>query len=133
MFIRKLISLSRGGDRNIKKSHELHAVRVTLHMATSLTKVVFHFFQEANALEMFGSGHRQSKNITNGLVESRVGTVTKGYGLLFVLQEILHMTHLMVNRDQVVHRHHGALFDPGHTNEPVSKDTIKAFQTGNKA
>lgn len=102
-------------------------------MATSLTRVVFHFIQEANGLEMFGSGHRESKNITNGLVESGVGAITKGHGLIFVLQEILHMTHLVVNCDQVVHRHHGALFDPGHTNESVSKDSIKAFKTGNKA
>lgn len=79
----------------------------------SHTRVVFHFLQEADAVEMFGCGHRQGQYITNGLVEARVGSVTEGHGLVFVLQKILHVAHLMVDCDQVIHGHNRALFDPG--------------------
>lgn len=79
----------------------------------SHTKIAFHFVQETDALEMFGCGHREGQYITDGLVETRVGSVTEGHGLVFVLQKILHMAHLMVDRDEVVHGHNRALFDPG--------------------
>lgn len=72
---------------------------------------------------MFGCGHRQGKHITNGLVEARVGSITEGHRLVFVLQEVLDMTHLMVHCDQVIHSHNSALLDPGDTNKAM----LKAF------
>lgn len=75
--------------------------------------VALYFVQEADALQMFGGGHRQCEYIADGLVEARVGAVAEGHGLVFVLQEVLDVAHLMVHRDQVVHRHHRALLDPG--------------------
>lgn len=79
----------------------------------SHTRVVFHFVQEADALEMFGCGHREGQDIADGLVEARVGSITEGHRLVFILQKILHVAHLMVDCDQVVHGHNSALFDPG--------------------
>lgn len=79
----------------------------------SHTNVVFHFLQEADALEMFWCGHRKGQHITNGLVEARVGSITEGHRLVFVLQKILHVAHFMVDSDQVVHGHNRALFNPG--------------------
>lgn len=74
--------------------------------------VVLNFVQEANAVQMLGCGHRKSKDITDGLVESRVSSVTEGHGLIFVLQEVLDVAHFMVHSDQVIHSHNSALFDP---------------------
>lgn len=62
---------------------------------------------------MLGSRDRQGQHITDGLVETWIGAFTEGDGLVLVLQEVLHMTHLMVNGDEVIHGYHGALFDPG--------------------
>lgn len=50
-------------------------------------------------------------------MEPRIGPVTERHGLLFVLQEVLDVAHLMVHGDQVVHGDHCALFDPGDTGE----------------
>lgn len=77
-----------------------------------VTFVVLHPVQQANALKMFRCGHRQGQNITDGLVESRVGAVTEGDGLIFILQEVLNVSHLVVYGDEVVHGHHRALLDP---------------------
>lgn len=82
-------------------------------MAAPLTSVVLHFVQEADALQVLGRGHRQGQHVADGLVEAGVGAVAEGHGLVFVLQEVLHVAHLVVDRDQVVHGHHRALFDPG--------------------
>lgn len=81
-----------------------------------LTVIIFYFVQEADALQMSWCGHRQSEYVTDGLVEAWVGSITEGHRLLFVLQEVLDVSHLVVDCDQVVHGHHGALFDPEGTN-----------------
>lgn len=91
----------------------------------SHTGVAFHFVQESDAVEMFGRGHRQGQYITNGLVEARVGSITKRHRLVFVLQKILHMAHLMVDCDQVVHGHNRALFDPGDKYHVLKPRAIK--------
>lgn len=91
----------------------------------SHTRVAFDFVQEADAVEMFGRGHRQGQYITNGFVEARVSSITKGHGLVFVLQKILHMAHLMVDCDQVVHGHNRALFDPGDKYHDLKPRAIK--------
>lgn len=110
MLSKKLISLSGVRDKNRHLEYEGCAM---LHMRLkSHTIVVFHFVQEADAFQMFGCGHRQGQDITNGFMEARVGSVTEGHGLVFVLQKILHVAHLMVYCDQVVHGHNCALFDP---------------------
>lgn len=88
----------------------------------SPTRFVVNFVQEADALQMFRRGHRQGQHVTNGLVEARVGSIAEGHGLVFVLQEVLDMAHLMVYGDQVIHGHNGALFDPG----DVNKDTVRS-------
>lgn len=88
----------------------------------SLTSVVVHFVQEADALQMFRRGHGQGQHVADGLVEARVGSVAEGHGLVFVLQEVLDVAHLMVHSDQVIHGHDGALFDPG----DIKKDTVRA-------
>ena len=74
--------------------------------------VALHLVQQADALQVFGRSHRQGQHIANGLVETRVGPVAERDGLVLVLQEVLHMAHLVVHGDEVIHGHHGALFDP---------------------
>lgn len=95
--------------------------------SASPTVVVLNFVQEADAVQMFGRGHREGKDITNGLVESRVGSVTEGHRLIFVLQEVLDVAHLVVHRDQVVHSHNSALFDPGDENKGRVTATSHTF------
>lgn len=68
---------------------------------------------------MFGRGYGQGEHVPDGLVEARVCPVTEGHRLVFVLQEVLHVAHLMVHCDQVVHGHYSALFDPEGTSEAV--------------
>lgn len=41
-----------------------------------------------------------------------VGSTTEHIGLVLVLQVVLYVTHLMVNRDQVCHGHISTLLDP---------------------
>lgn len=80
-----------------------------------LTVVTLHFVQEPDALQMFGRGDGQRENVSDGFVEAWVGAGAERNGLVFVLQEVLHMAHLMVHSDQVIHSHNGALFYPGNT------------------
>lgn len=78
---------------------------------------------------MFGRGHGQGEHIANGLMEARVGSIAEGHRLVFVLQEVLDVAHLMVHCDQVIHSHDCALFDPGDTNEAVSKEPASTPST----
>lgn len=128
MLIRKLISLSRDGIKNTKimsfyniivHVSQSHQTKVSAHHDWSLTVVGLNFVQEIDALQMFGCGHRQGEYIANGLVEARVGSIAEGHWLVFVLQEVLDMAHLMVHRDQVIHSHNSALLDPGDTNKAI--------------
>lgn len=96
-------------------------------MSLSLTVVVVNFVQEADALQMLGCGHRQGQYIANGLMEARVSSITEGHRLVFVLQEVLNMAHLMMYRDQVIHSDNSALFYPEDTN----KGTLTMFSAAN--
>lgn len=96
--------------------------KILLLLQTSLTIVVLNLVQEANALQMFGCRHRQGKYISNGLMKAGVGSVTEGHGLVFVLQEILNVAHLVVHGDQVIHCDNSALLDPGE----ATKEIIRA-------
>lgn len=67
-------------------------------------------------------------------METRVGSITERHRLVFVLQEVLDVAHLMVHRDQVIHRHNSALFDPGDTNKaniPCCLLHLQQLHTGN--
>lgn len=85
----------------------------------SPTSVALNFVQEADALQMLGRGHRKGKHIADGFMESRVGPVTEGHRLIFVLQKVLDVAHLMVHCYQVIHGHNSTLFDPGDTDKTI--------------
>lgn len=88
-----------------------HICCVALHLT-----FVFHYLvQQIDAMEMFGGGDRQGHDISNSLMETRVGPVAEGDRLVLVLQEVLDVAHLMMHCDEVIHVHHGALLDPGDT------------------
>lgn len=72
---------------------------------------------------MFGRGHREGHDVTDGLVEAGVGAVAEGDGLVLVLQEVLHMAHLVVHCDEVIHVHHCALLDPGQWEQELREVT----------
>ena len=78
---------------------------------------------------MLGRGHGQGEHIADGLVEAGVGSIAEGHWLVFVLQEVLDVAHLMVHRDQVVHSHNGALFDPGDTSDTISVLLLTSCET----
>lgn len=90
-----------------------------------LTLVILDLIEQADGVQVFGCGHRQRQHISDGLVESRVGAVTERDGLIFILQEILHMAHFVVHRNQIVHVHHCALLNP--------KETYQTFPIKNHA
>jgi len=68
--------------------------------------------EEPDFLKVAGGGDRQGQDITNGLMEAGVGPAAEGDGLVLVLQVVLHVAHLVVHREQLLHGHRCALLDP---------------------
>lgn len=77
----------------------------------SPTCIIGQLFQEADGVEMFGCGDRQRQHIAYSLMEARVGSSPEVDRLLFVLEVIFHMAHLMMHGEKLLHSHSGALFD----------------------
>ena len=61
---------------------------------------------KTNCLQMLCGHRRQCDRVSNGLVESRVGTGSKQRPLVSVLHEIFDVPHLVVDRPQVILVHH---------------------------
>lgn len=83
---------------------------IYLHLC-HFTIVRGHRVQQSNSVQMFGRGNRQRQNITDGFVETGVGSTTVTHRLVLVLQVILDVTHLMVHSEELLHGHSGALLD----------------------
>lgn len=77
------------------------------------TCVIDDLVQQANFVQMDRSGDRERQHIPDGLMETRVGTLAQGDGLVLVLQVVLNVTHLVVHCGQLLHRDPSALLDPG--------------------
>lgn len=82
------------------------SISAPLTVATTLTT------EQVKIVEMFGGRHRQSQHISNSFVKARVGALLKGHRQVFVLHEILDVSHFMVSNHQVLHVHRGTLLDP---------------------
>lgn len=61
---------------------------------------------------MFWCGNGERQNIANRLVETGVGSATEAHRLVFVLQVILNVPHLMVYSKELLHIYCRALLDP---------------------
>ena len=57
----------------------------------------------------------QGDGVPDSFVESAVGAVPEDGGLVAVGHEVLHVTHLVMDRVQVTHRHVRAHLDPAST------------------
>ncbi len=77
----------------------------------SPTSIIGQFLQETDGVEMLGCGHRQRQHIPYGLMEARIGSTSETDRLLFVLEVIFHMAHLVMHGEKLLHSHSGALFD----------------------
>ena len=77
------------------------------------TRVIDNVVQQAEVVQVCRSGDGERQHIPDGLVEARVGTLAQGDGLVFVLQVVLNVAHLVVHCGQLVHRDPCALLDPG--------------------
>lgn len=88
------------------------ALLVSLYLFVPLTIVICHSVQQIDGMQMFWCGNREGQDITNGLMKTRVCPTAVAHRLVFVLQVILDVTHLMMYSEELLHRHCGALLDP---------------------
>lgn len=93
-----------------------------------MTIVVCQGLQEADRMEMFGSGDRECQYVPYGLMETGVGAAPEADRLVLVLEVILNMTHLMVDGEQLVHGHRGALLNPAENKQASSFETQSHYQ-----
>lgn len=77
----------------------------------SPTSIISHLIQKANGVEMFRCGHRKRQHVPYGLMEARIGSSPEADRLVFILEVILDMAHLMMHGEKLLHSHSGALFD----------------------
>ena len=77
------------------------------------TCVVGDLVQQADLVQVCRSGDGEGQHIADGLVEAWVGASAQGDVLVLVLQVVLHVAHLVVDRGQLVHSDPCALLDPG--------------------
>lgn len=77
----------------------------------SLTSIIGQLFQKANGVQMFRCGHRKRQHIPYSLMEARIGSSPEADRLVFILEVIFHVAHLMMHGEKLLHGHSSALFD----------------------
>lgn len=68
--------------------------------------------QQADFVQMFGCRDGERQHVPDGLVEAGVGPASEAHGQVLVLQVVLHVAHLVVDGEQLLHGHCGTLLDP---------------------